>query len=247
MSPLVSIIMPSFNCEKFIFQTISSIISQTYENWELIVVDDCSTDNSIYIVNVFIEYEKRIKLIQNDKNEGAAVSRNKAIKCSNGKYIAFLDSDDLWNFDKLERQIAYMGINNFSFTYSAYDTIDEEGNNRKITINPPEKLNYIDLLKENKIGCLTVIYDQEVLSKIYMPLIKKRQDYGLWLAILKKTPYAYKCPGILAKYRVRKNSVSSTKIGLIKYNFQLFHKHERFSKFKSLYYVCWNIYRKLNK
>jgi teichuronic acid biosynthesis glycosyltransferase TuaG len=246
MNPLVSIIMPSYNCEQFISETIASVLSQTYKNWELNIVDDRSTDSSIYIINDFIKDDKRIKLILNDKNEGAAVSRNKAIEHANGKYIAFLDSDDLWNADKLQKQISFMSSNNLACTYSAYEKIDEEGNSLNTTIIPPEKLDYLAMLKENQIGCLTAIYDQEILNKHYMPLIRKRQDYGLWLSILKITPYAYKAPGVLAKYRIRENSVSSSKIGLLKYNFKLFNDHEKLSAIKSAYYVGWNVFRKLN-
>jgi len=247
MNYLVSIIMPSFNCEEFISETILSVMNQTYKNWELIIVDDGSTDNSVCIINNFIKGENRINLIINDKNEGAAVSRNKAIEVAMGKYIAFLDSDDLWSTDKLEAQISYMGINSLAFSYSAYETIDEKGNSLNVTIAAPVQLDYVGLLKENQIGCLTAIYDQEILNKHYMPLIKKRQDYGLWLEILKITPYAYRVPGVLAKYRVRKNSISSSKVSLLKYNFKLFHVHEKLSIFKSFYYVSWNVYRKLKK
>jgi teichuronic acid biosynthesis glycosyltransferase TuaG len=245
MKHQVSIIMPSFNCEDFISDTILSVIFQTYKNWELIIVDDRSTDNSTHIIDNFIKDDARIKLFINDENEGAAVSRNKAIKHANGKYIAFLDSDDLWYADKLEKQISFMCSNNLAFTYTGYETIDEEDNSLNMTIAPPEKLDYLTMLKENQIGCLTAIYDQEMLNKHYMPLIRKRQDYGLWLSILKTTPYAYRAPGILAKYRIRKNSVSSSKIGLLKYNFKLFNEHEEISAIKSAYYVGWNIFRKL--
>lgn len=213
----------------------------------MIIVDDCSTDNSANVINAFIENDDRIKLILNDKNEGAAVSRNKAIRHANGKYIAFLDSDDLWNKDKLHKQIAFMEANQLALTYTSYTLIDEQSNSLNKVVIPREKLSYFDLLKENQIGCLTAIYDCELLGKHYMPLIRKRQDYGLWLAILKITPYSYRVPGILAKYRVRKDSISSSKIGLLKYNFKLFNEYERLSKVKSLYYVLWNVFRKLNR
>ncbi len=237
--------MPSFNCERFISETIRSVILQSYNNWELIIVDDCSNDNSINIITNFIRHDDRIKLFLNDKNEGPAVSRNKAIKYASGKYIAFLDTDDLWNADKLQIQISFMSNNNLAFSYSAYETIDEDGNILKMTVIPQERLDYFSLLKENQIGCLTAVYDQVMLNKHYMPLIRKRQDYGLWLSILKATPYAYRVPGVLAKYRIRKNSVSSNKIGLLIYNFKLFNEHEKLSFIKSAYYVGWNIFRKL--
>ena len=247
VTSLVSIIMPSFNSQEFISESILSVIAQTYKSWELIVVDDGSTDDTVGIVNKFSKKDARVHLIVSDKNEGSAVSRNKAIEYANGKYIAFLDSDDLWNLRKLEVQIMYMEIHNLPFTYSAYDAIGEEGNSLNLLIDPPAKLSFGDLLKENQIGCLTAIYNQKVLGKKFMPLIRKRQDYGLWLDILRITPFAYRVPGVLAKYRVRKGSISSGKLKLLHYNFQLFYEYHSFSAVKSLYYVAWNIYRKLKK
>jgi teichuronic acid biosynthesis glycosyltransferase TuaG len=243
----VSIIMPAFNCQNFISKSILSVIGQTHKNWELIIVDDRSTDDTVHVINDLAKTDKRICLITNDKNEGAAVCRNKAIKYANGKYVAFLDSDDLWNFDKLEIQIKYMEMHDLPFTYSAYEVIDEGGHSSNILIEPPAKLSFDDMLKENQIGCLTAIYDQNILSKQFMPLIRKRQDYGLWLDILKITPYAQRVPGVLAKYRMRKGSVSDGKLNLLYYNFQLFNKYQKFSVVKSLYYVAWNIYRKIKK
>ena len=243
----VSIITPSYNSSQFISETIQSVCSQTFSDWELIIVDDCSKDSSIELIKRFIDIDARIKLILNNCNEGAAVSRNQAIAYATGKYIAFLDSDDLWEPSKLEKQIAFMEENNAVLTYASYALIDEQSNSLEQVITPNEKLSYSDLLKANQIGCLTAIYNQEVLGKHFMPLIRKRQDYGLWLSILKVTPFAYKVPGVLAKYRVRENSISSGKLGLLKYNFQLFHKHEKLSLIRSLYYLGWNVHRKLIK
>ena len=247
MSQLVSIITPSYNCEQFISETITSVRNQSYQNWELIIVDDCSTDNSINIINSHINADKRIKLFLNDENEGAAVSRNKAIKTAIGKYIAFLDSDDLWVSDKLEKQIQYMEKNNVALSYTSCELIDEQGAKLNKVIIPLEKLDYKELLKENQIACLTAIYNAELIGKFYMPLIRKRQDYGLWLSILKNIPFAYKAPGVLALYRVRRSSISSNKVDLLKYNFKLFNEHENLSKLKSFQYVAWNIFRKLKK
>jgi len=247
MNNLVSIITPSYNCEAFISDTIASVISQNYKNWEMLIVDDCSTDNSTNIINNFIKDDERIKLILNDRNEGAAVSRNKAIKAAKGKYVAFLDSDDLWGKDKLEKQIDFMEKNNIALSYTSCELVDESGVKLNKVITPVEKLDYKEMLKENQIACLTAIYNAELIGKFYMPLIRKRQDYGLWLSILKKIPYAYKAPGILALYRVRSGSVSSNKVELLKYNFKLFHEHENLSRLKSLQCVVWNVYRKLKK
>ena len=164
MNDLVSIITPNFNSEKFISETIISVQKQTYTNWEMIIVDDFSTDNSINIINSF---------------------RNKAITLSRGKFIAFLDSDDLWLPKKLELQLKFMIKNNYSLTYTSYEVINEEGNTKLKTILCKTKLNYKMMLSSNKIGCLTAMYNTELIGKVLMPEIRKRQDYGLWLKILK--------------------------------------------------------------
>jgi teichuronic acid biosynthesis glycosyltransferase TuaG len=247
MTYKVSIITPNYNSANFIEETINSIIKQSYTNWELIITDDVSTDNSIDLIQKYVNIDNRIKLIQLKENSGAAVARNTSIEAATGKYIAFLDSDDLWTPDKLEKQIQFMNENNSSFSYSNYKLIDEEGNNLNIIKKPTSNLTYNELLKENQIGCLTAIYDQKKLGKVYMPLIRKRQDYGLWLEILKQINHAHKIDEVLAIYRVRENSISSNKVEMLKYNFQLFNKHQKLSKLKSFYYLCWNIYRKIRK
>lgn len=247
MNNLVSIITPSYNSSQFIQETIDSVLSQAYVNWEMIIVDDVSTDNSIEIINQYIKNDSRIKLIQLENNSGAAVARNTAIENAKGKYIAFLDSDDIWKKDKLEKQIKFMQNYDSSFSYSAYDLINEEGKSLNTIKDPLTNLTYYELLKENQIGCLTAIYDQEKLGKIYMPLIRKRQDFGLWLNILKKIDHADKIDESLAVYRIRKDSISSNKIDLIKYNYELFNTHQKLSKIKAFYYLCWNIYRKFKK
>ena len=244
---LVSIITPTFNSELFIEDTFNSIKSQTYSNWEWIVVDDFSSDGTCKKIENLMLLDKRIKLFQNDTNMGAAVSRNKAIENAKGRFIAFLDSDDLWSNIKLERQVSFMLKNSISLSYSAYSLITESGVDCKRIINPPEKLNYQAMLKENQIGCLTAIYDQQLLGKCYMPLIRKRQDYALWLSVLRKIPFAYKVPGELAFYRIRNESVSSSKINLLKFNYKLFREFEKLSIPHSVYYVSWNVFRKLTK
>ncbi len=244
---LVSIITPSYNSERFISKTIDSVLSQTYQNWEMIIVDDVSTDNSNEIIESYIKKDSRIKLIKLIKNRGPAVARNIAIKEAKGRYIAFLDADDLWHPEKLKKQICFMNANNYGLTYTNYETINENGDKLNTIVMSPKKLSYNQLLKSNKIGCLTVIYDIKKIGKIYMPLIKKRQDYGLWLKILKKIDYAYNVNEVLGIYRIMSNSISSNKIDLLKYNYSLFREHEKFSVLKSLYYLGWNVYIKVMK
>jgi len=245
MNDLVSIITPSYNSKKYIKETIDSVKQQIYKNWEMIIVDDCSPDNSNFIIEKYSKKDSRIKLIKLEKNSGPAIARNRAIEAAKGRFIAFLDADDLWAPEKLEKHIAFMCKNNCALTYSYYDIIDENNNPLDHVIKPPLQLTYKDLLKTNYIGCLTAVYDTKIVGKVYMPLIRKRQDYGLWLKILKQIPYAYGIPEVLASYRLRKNSISSNKMNLLKYNYNLFREHEGFSPIKACYYVAWNIIFKL--
>ena len=242
---LVSVITPLYNGEKFIKATIESVISQSYENWEMIIVDDCSKDTGPRIVERYIEKDNRIKLVKLSENSGGAVSRNKAIEEAKGKYIAFLDSDDLWQPEKLKKQVRFMEENDYNFTYTWYEKINEKGNLLNKIVKSKDKITYKGLLKCNQIGCLTAIYNQEKLGKIYMPLIRKRQDYALWLQILKQVDYGYCLEENLAQYRLVKDSISSNKLNLIKYNWKLFREIESMGKLRALYYLFFNILKKI--
>lgn len=242
---LVSIITPVYNSQSTIKQTMQSVLDQTYSDWEHILVDDCSTDQSADIVTEYSQHDPRIKLIKLEKNSGAAVARNTAIEAATGRYISFLDSDDLWMLDKLEKQIAFMRLHAHALTYTHYKRIRGSDGTDIGYAQPPNVLNYTDLLKANQIGCLTAIYDTEPLGKVYMPLIRKRQDFGLWLSILKKIPYAYCLPECLAIYREQSHSISSNKVELLKYNWMLFRKIEGLSTYSSAYYVACNVARKV--
>ncbi len=242
---LISVVMPVHNSERFLEQSLKSVVAQTYANWELITVDDASTDGSTEIVKRYIRCGYPIRLIELKVNAGGAVARNAAIEAASGRFIAFLDSDDLWLPDKLERQVSFMIENNYPFTYCYYEKINEDGSGTAKIVKPPIKLSYTDLLKSNQIGCLAAMYDTRVLGKIYMPLIRKRQDYALWLRILKKIDFAHCYPEVLASYRLRSNSVSSNKMEMLLYNWRLFREIEGFSILKSAYYLLWNISRKV--
>lgn len=240
-NPLVSIITPLFNGESFIEETIKSVISQSYGNWEMIIVDDCSKDDGPKIIENYANVEKRIKLIRLAENGGGAVARNRAIKEAKGKYIAFLDSDDIWYPDKLKKQIKFMEENNYPFTYTWYEKISEEGERLGEAVRSKEKVDYNELLKSNQIGCLTAAYNQDKLGKVYMPLIRKRQDYALWLQILKRTKYGYCLEENLAQYRLVSDSISSNKISLLKFNWQLFYQIEKLNLIKSFYFLSFNV------
>lgn len=211
----------------------------------MIIVDDVSPDNSNEIIEQFCKIDNRIKLIRLEKNSGPAVARNIAIEKANGRYIAFLDADDLWKAEKLEKQLSFMKEKNCALSYSSYKTMTEDGVLFQKIVIPPSKLSYSDLLKSNYIGCLTAVYDTQKIGKIYMPVINKRQDYGLWLRILKKTDFAYGITEPLATYRIMSNSVSSNKISLLKYHYKLFTEFENMGNIKTLYYLCWHILTKL--
>ncbi|OOE64206.1 glycosyl transferase [Salinivibrio sp. ML198] len=234
---LVSIITPSYNSSLYINETISSVLSQTYEYWELIIVDDGSTDGSVDIIKSFCREDSRIRLIELSGNSGAAVARNTAIQAARGRYIAFLDSDDKWKARKLEKQLKFMRDGNVALCFSSYDKINERGEFIS-AVKVPERVSYHQLLKCCVIGCLTAIYDTQKVGKMYMPLIRKRQDLGLWLKILKNCDYAYSLNEVLAEYRVHSRSISSNKLIAAKYNWALYRKIEELSFLKSLYYFC---------
>ncbi len=232
---LISIITPAHNCSQFISETIYSVMSQSFSDWELIVVDDCSSDDSVEIIQSFVDRDSRIKLIELNENSGAAVARNIAIEAAKGRYIAFLDSDDLWFPDKLEKQLAFMNKHNYPFTYTAYEKVDEKGRLFG-KVGVPGKVSYPDLLKMCSVGCLTAMYDMEYFGKVYMPLIRKRQDLGLWLKLLKMTSCAYGLEEPLAQYRVRTDSISSNKASAARYTWRLYRDVEALNIFEASYY-----------
>lgn len=232
---LVSIITPMYNSAEFISETIQSVQIQTLPDWEMLIVDDCSTDNSVKVVDSIADDEPRISLIQLDKNSGAAVARNRAIDASKGRYIAFLDSDDLWLPDKLEKQLAFMEEKECPFSYGAYEKIDEMGNIIN-HVGVPQKISYIELLKTNSIGCLTVVYDTKYFGKMMMPLIRRRQDFALWLQLLKQVSFAYGLRETLGQYRVRTNSISANKVNTATYTWHLYREIEKFPLLKASYY-----------
>ncbi|WP_319802467.1 glycosyltransferase family 2 protein [Candidatus Symbiopectobacterium sp. NZEC135] len=238
--------MPTYNSSKTVCESIDSVLAQTYPNWELIITDDCSSDDTYALVSSYAKNDQRIKVFVNAINSGAGVSRNNSIENANGRYIAFLDSDDLWKNKKLELQISFIKDNNYQLVYSGYDKIDSNGNYISRII-PPAKVSYDRLLKSNVIGCLTALYDTHTLGKVYMPTIRKRQDMALWLKILKQTDYAYCIPESLALYREGHQSLSSNKVKIL-FTQWLFYRHYlKFDVFRSSYYFLNYIFYGLKK
>ncbi len=214
---LVSIITPSYNCSKYIGKTIESIMAQTYKNWELLITDDCSSDNSRDVVKQYMEKDDRIRLFVLPQNSGAGATRNNSIKKAQGRFIAFCDSDDIWLPDKLEKQLSFMERNNAAFVFGAYYECDEDLNRHGV-VRVPEVLSFKSEKHVNQVGTVTAIYDSQKIGKQYMPLIRKSQDWALWLKVMKisKVGYGYQEP--CADYRVRPNSNSSNKKKMIRFH-----------------------------
>ena len=235
--PLVSIITPAFNCLSTILSTYESIKSQTFLSWEWIIVEDHSTDGTFEYIKKLTENDNRVTLLRTSKNSGAAVARNTGIECAKGRYIAFLDADDLFKKEKLEKQIEFMQKNKYAFTFTDYDLM---ANNNIIGTHVIKHnfINYKMLLKSNFIGCLTAVYDSDIVGKVFMPIdCEKREDHGAWLDITRKGIEAKKLGESLSIYRLGDKTVSSNKLRMIKYQYKLYRKHEKFGVLKSSWYV----------
>ena len=229
---LVSIITPSYNSADFIADTIEAILKQTYPYWELLITDDCSTDNSVEIIEEYVRKDSRIKLQKLQVNSGAGVCRNKSIEAAKGRYIAFCDSDDVWMPQKLEKQLAFMEKKGCALTYSSYMLMDEDRNEMGIMVCM-SKIDFASMKRDDGIGCLTAMYDTEKVGKMYMSSIRKRQDWGLWLEILAKCKVAYGIKEPLAYYRIRTGSISNNKFALVKHNINVYRTILKFSVWKA--------------
>lgn len=236
---LVSVITPTYNCGRFIAETIEAVQAQTYENWEMCIVDDCSTDDTKAVVEGYMAGDSRIKYYCLPENSGAAVARTKAMELAQGEYMAFCDSDDLWLPEKLERQLAFMAQTGYAFTCTAYEQIDEEGNSLNRVIKTVDKTDYNRLLLDCPVGNSTVMYNVGVMGKFQVPNIRKRNDDALWLTMLKKEKYIRGMPDMLMRYRIRRNSISSNKLKVIKYHWILYRDIEHLSVFRSVFHICW--------
>ncbi|MDX1762241.1 MAG: glycosyltransferase family 2 protein [Christiangramia sp.] len=221
---LVSVIMPAYNSEAFIAESIRSVIQQTYQDWELLIIDDASTDATRNVISKLYQEDNRIRLLENSSNRGTHHTRNKGIKAAQGDFIAFLDADDLWKPEKLKRQLEVLSQENFSACFSSYDLISEDGTKLQKKIEALPELEYQKLLKANYVGNLTGIYNARVLGKIYCPEISKRQDWSLWLKVIEKGGPMKGIQESLAIYRIRKNSISTNKLEMLRYNFNVYHK-----------------------
>ena len=247
MSELVSIITPCFNSEKFLDECISSVINQTYQNWEMLIVDDNSLDNSSIIIDSYSKKDDRIKPIFLKDNLGPAMARNTAISSTKGKYLAFLDSDDIWLPEKLQVQINFMKKYNCAFVFSSYSVIPFNEKKPKYVINVPEKISHKKYLKNTIIGCLTVVLDKERFKNIQMPILRSSHDMALWLDLLKEEEFAFGIQQELAIYREHKSSNTFNKFRAVYDVWNVYRKHERLNILNSIYnfiFYAFNAFKK---
>ena len=234
----VSIITPAFNSVDFLEETIKSVQNQTYNDWELIIVDDCSTDGTFELANSFSQKDSRIIVLRNDKNSGVSFSRNKAIDCSNGEYIAFLDSDDIWLPNKLEKQISFMEDNKYAFTYTDYKMFDSLTKviDKKI-IRAPDIMTSQKIYGNTSIGCLTVMVNRKIVGDFSMPLVNHMEDNITWQKIMERGYCGYRLPEVLSLYRKgNNNSLTSGKKKAMLAQWNIYRNYYNFSIFKSLFY-----------
>lgn len=245
--PETSIITPVFNANLHLEESLNSVLTQRYSDWEHILIDDGSQDDSVATIERYAALDSRVTLIRLEKNSGAAVARNAGIEVAKGRFIAFLDSDDLWLPEKLSAQVAFMESTGVALSYTGYEVMKENGERTGEVSTAAASLSYRDMLRYNKIGCLTAMYDTRQLGKVYMPELRKRQDYALWLKILRQTGTARGLDQVLALYRQRSGSISRNKLDLLRYHWRLFRDFEELSVARSAYYLAWNIVGRLVK
>lgn len=233
---MISIVTPCYNSSKYLKETIDSVISQSMTTWEWIIVDDCSTDNSIEIIKSYSD--PRIILIELEKNSGAAVARNRAIIEAKYRYLTFLDSDDLWEPTFLEEVIGYMIDNNLELAFTSYHRKNENLSISYSDFNVPKKVDFSRLLYNCPIPMLTTIYDTKRIGKVLISQsVGRREDYAMWLDILKKIPIAHGISTPLATYRIRKGSYSRNKLSVGIDQYLVYRKHLKFSVAESVYYT----------
>lgn len=240
MTELVSIVMPCFNSVATIQESIQSVLNQTYTNWELLITDDCSRDDSVKVIRKLASHEPRIKLFELAINGGAGVARNYSLTQATGRYIAFLDADDLWMPYKLERQVSFMAESRIALSYSYYQKFTSAGIGG--TVFAPSRVTYQQLLYSNVMGCLTVMYDRFLVGDRQFPLIRKRQDMGLWLEILKDVGEAYCLTEVLAMYRAD-TGMTANKFSVLKYQWQFYRQVVQLGFFRSVLTFCIYAYR----
>ena len=245
--PLISVIMPCYNMASYVADSIKSVIAQTYPHWELLIVDDASTDETVSIIESYVQTDSRIQLAIKTQNSGIADTRNQCIQMAQGQFLAFLDADDIWHPEKLEKQLNFMLEKNVGFTYSTYDWIDEEGNTLNRFINTIGNLDYETYLRNTIIGCSTVMVNKAITGEVVVPKFRTSEDTATWLDILKKGFLAYAIDEPLVSYRIRRKSASSNKIKAAADLWKVYRRHEKLPFFKATYYFSCYAFNAIKK
>lgn len=244
---LISIITPTYNSEIYINKTIQSVINQTYSNWELIIIDDCSVDNTLEIVKLFSNNDSRIKLLKLEVNSGAAIARNRGLEIAKGRFVAFCDCDDIWFENKLEYQINFMLEKSLPISFTSYQLINENGESLNKVINAIDRITYLEYLKNTIIGMSTSMIDTSLVKEFRFENIRTRQDTMLWITLLKRGHVAYGIKEVLVKYTVRSNSISANKFKAASKVWDLYYNMEKMGLFKSSYYFIFYVFNAIKK
>lgn len=247
MNELVSIITPLYNAEDFIGRTIESVRSQTYPHWEMIIVDDCSSDSSKKVVRKYMEEDERIKLVELEQNVGTGMAKNKALEHVNGKFIAFVDSDDWWLPEKLEKQVRFMKENQYPISYTAYRMVNADGSKETKTVNIVKSLSLEQYLRNTLIGFSTSMINIDITGQIGFMDLRSREDTQLWITLLKQGFKAYGLDEMLVKYRVHKRSITANRVKAARQTWRLYYRIEKLGLFRSMYYFhgyLWNTVKK---
>lgn len=245
--PLVSVIMPCYNMERFVADTIQSVIHQTHTDWELLITDDASTDKTVALVQKLAENDRRIHLTVNTDHAGIAPTRNRCIQEAKGRFFAFLDADDIWHSEKLERQLHFMMERQIGFSYSAYDLVDESGKPLGKTIKTAGNLDYKAYLRNTIIGCSTVMIDTDRVGCVVVPDFRTSEDTATWLNILRQGFKAYAINEPLTSYRLRSKSASSNKFKAAVDLWKVYRRQELLPLPKTLYSFCCYVFNAIKK
>lgn len=244
---MVSVIMPCYNMESYVADSIASVQRQTYPHWELLIVDDASTDGTVETVKKLAEQDEKIHFVVKNEHSGIADTRNQCIQMAQGRFLAFLDADDIWHPEKIETQLRFMSDRNVSFTYTTYDWIDEEGRTLNKFINTIGNLDYKSYLRNTIIGCSTVMVDTDIVGQVVVPNFRTSEDTATWLGILKKGHLAYAIDEPLVSYRIRRRSASSNKLKASADLWKVYRRHEKIPFFKALHYFSCYAFNAIKK
>lgn len=244
---MVSVIMPCYNMESYVADSIASVQRQTYPHWELLIVDDASTDRTVEIVKSLAKQDEKIRFVVKNEHSGIADTRNQCIQMAKGRFLAFLDADDIWHPEKMKTQLRFMMDHNVGFTYTTYDWIDEDGKTLNKFINTIGNLDYKRYLRNTIIGCSTVMVDTEIVGQVTVPRFRTSEDTATWLGILKKGHLAYAIDEPLVSYRIRRKSASSNKIKAASDLWKVYRRHEKLPFFKAIYYFSCYAFNAIKK